>query len=331
MQSAQAALQNHTLPPPSKMTVAQWLEIWSQEYLRGLKPGTVSTYTLNIRNHILPAMGSVRLQELHPHTIQIFINELEGLSAGSVRLIYRVLHMALEKAMQLEYLSRNPSDHCVLPRAERPEIHPLSDREAAVLLQAVRDSEVEHLVSVALFTGMRLSELLGLTWDCVDFKQGTIFVCKQLALPIHREQGIFLTPKSGKSRVIVPASSVMTTLRKQQIRQAELRLKAGAAWQDPHDLVFTQANGAPFDQWRVRRLFHALLSQTDLQGVRFHDLRHTYAVNAIRAGDDIKTIQSNLGHASAAFTLDRYGHFTQRMQQDSAQRMETFIKDVLGL
>ena len=184
---------------------------------------------------------------------------------------------------------------------------------------------------MALFTGCRLSELLGLTWDCVDFQKGTILVCKQLARPVHRaESGLFISPKNGKSRTITPAPSVLKTLKEQRRRQAEMQIKAGPLWDNPHGLVFTNQIGGPLNQNPVEAQFSAAVKTAGLVGVRFHDLRHTYAVNAIRAGDDIKTIQGNLGHASAGFTLDRYGHFTERMKQDSAARMEGFIKAVFG-
>ena len=331
MQAAAVAVNTGTFLAPKKMTLRQWMEIWVEEYLGNLKPGTVDTYTTNMRNHILPAMGAIRLTELHPHMVQTFINSLDGLSTGSVRLIFKILHMALEKAVQLEYIPRNPSDNCVLPKVEQKDICPLDDEETAEVLAAVHGTEIEHLVSVALFTGLRLSELLGLTWDCVDTKNRSILVNKQLALPAHRQNGLFISPKSGKSRTIVPAGSVLVTLKKQQIRQAELRLKCGPTWADDQGLVFSMEDGQPMDQWRVRRIFRKLLDSRGMEHVRFHDLRHTYAVNAIRAGDDIKTVQSNLGHSSAAFTLDRYGHFTERMRYDSANRMEAFIKDVLQL
>ena len=110
-----------------------------------------------------------------------------------------------------------------------------------------------------------------------------------------------------------------------------MRLRAGPVWDNPHRLVFTSALGGPLEHWTAESGFKRLTGLAGLGGVRFHDTRHTYAVNAIRAGDDIKTIQGNLGHATAAFTLDRYGHFTERMKQDSAARMESFIKGVLGL
>ena len=330
LKAATMAVDEGTYTTPTKMTVGAWLDVWAADYLGGVKPATVQVYKNNIRLHIKPAMGAVGLSELRPHMVQKFVNGL-GLSPASVRLAYKVLHQALEKAVKLGYIPRNPAADCELPRMEQKEIHPLEDEQAAALLQADKGGRLELLVSVALFTGCRLSELLGLTWDCVDFQKGTILVCKQLARPVHRaESGLFISPKNGKNRTITPAPSVLKTLKEQRRRQAEMQIKAGPLWDNPHGLVFTNQIGGPLNQNPVEAQFSAAVKAAGLVGVRFHDLRHTYAVNAIRAGDDIKTIQGNLGHASAGFTLDRYGHFTERMKQDSAARMEGFIKAVFG-
>lgn len=329
LQAAAVAVTTGTYTEPSKLTVGQWLDIWSAEYLGNVKPNTVRIYKNNIKKHIKPYIGAIRLTDLHPHTVQTVINGLDELSAASIRLVYKVLHMALEKAVELEYLPRNPARRCVLPKLEQEEIHPLTDEQATALLKAARGGPMEYLLAVALFAGLRLSEILGLTWDVVENK--TITINKQLSRPDMRQAGIFITPKNGKSRIIAPAPSVLSILKAQKRRQLEMRLKAGPLWNNSENLVFTLEDGSPLDQWRVEKAFKNVLETAGLEGIRFHDLRHTYAVNAIRAGDDIKTIQGNLGHASAAFTLDRYGHFTERMKQDSAARMEGFIKDVLNL
>ena len=330
LKAATMAVDEGTYTAPAKMTVGAWLDVWAADYLGSVKPATVQVYKNNIRLHIKPAVGAVGLSELRPHMVQKFVNGL-GLAPASVRLAYKVLHQALEKAVKLGYIPRNPAADCALPRMEQKEIHPLEDEQAAALLQAVKGGRLELLVSVALFTGCRLSELLGLTWDCVDFQNGTVLIGKQLARPEHRaESGLFISPKNGKSRTITPAPSVLKNLKEQRRRQAEMQIKAGPLWDNPHGLVFTNQIGGPLNQNPVEAQFSAAVKAAGLVGVRFHDLRHTYAVNAIRAGDDIKTIQGNLGHASAGFTLDRYGHFTERMKQDSAARMEGFIKAVFG-
>ena len=331
MQAATAAVNKGTYTAPSKLTVGKWLDVWAKDYLGNVKPATAYIYKNNITNHIKPALGAVKLVELHPHTVQGFINGLDGLSPASVRLAYKVLHMALEKAVELDYLPKNPASKCELPRMEQKEIHPLDDDQAAALLKAAKGTYIEYLVTVALFTGLRLSELLGLTWDAVDFTKGTITVSKQLAMKKHKDGGLFVSPKNGKARTITPAASALAELKKQKAQQAKLQIKAGPLWDNPHRLVFTDEIGGPLYHTRTERSFSKILDAAGLSGVRFHDLRHTYAVNAIRAGDDIKTIQCNLGHATAAFTLDRYGHFTEQMKQDSAARMETFIKDSLKI
>lgn len=331
MQAAAVEVNTGTYIEPQKMTVGQWLDIWEAEYLGDRKPGTVRAYRSNIKHYLKPAFGAVKLHSLHPHTVQSFVNGLTHLSPASVSLAHKVLHVALEKAVQLSYIPRNPATNCILPKDEKKDIKPLDDAQAALLLAAAKGTDMEHIISLALFTGLRMSEIVGLTWNSVDMQKCAVTVDKQLVRPSYKVDKIFMSPKGGKSRTLTVAASVIATLKAQHYKQLEMRLKAGASWDNAHDLIFTQEDGKPYYQWKIAKNFQILLNDAGLQGVRFHDLRHTYAVNAIRAGDDIKTIQGNLGHTTAAFTLDRYGHFTERMKQDSAARMESFIKGVLHL
>ena len=331
MQEAAVAVDAGTYTSPVKMTVGQWLDIWSADYLGSVKTSTVNTYRDNIRLHIKPVIGSVRLQDLNAHTVQSLINGIDRAPA-TVRLVCGILSEALEKAVELDYIPRNPVKRCTLPRKEQKEIHPLDDGEVTALLNAAKGGELEYFITVALFTGMRMSELLGLTWDCVDYDSGTITVNKQLAPLAQRKSGeVFTTPKNHKPRSVAAAPSVLAALKVQRRKQLENQLLAGPLWDNAHNLIFTNETGGPIPQRSLERRFRAIADAAGLENMRLHDCRHTYAVNAIRAGDDIKAIQGNLGHATAAFTLDRYGHFTEAMQQASAARMESFIKSVLNL
>lgn len=325
LRTATQEVSTGTYTPPSRLTVGQWLDIWAADYIGHVKPSTAYIYRNNINRHIKPALGACPLQGLQPHTVQKFINGLE-LSPASVQLAYKVLYQAMKKAAELKYITENPAQSCALPRKEESEIHPLDDAQAAELLEQVRGTQLGALVQLALFTGVRLSEAIGLTWDCVDFKKHIILIDKQLARPEYRSGTPFMSTKNGKTRRISAAPFVFAVLQKQKARQAEAQLKAGPFWSNAYGLVFTNDTGAPLSHAAVDAAFSKAAP-----GVRFHDLRHTYAVNAIRAGDDIKTVQGNLGHATAAFTLDKYGHFTEQMKQASAARMESFIKDVLNL
>ena len=333
-----AAIDNGTYIAPRKMTVGQWLDIWTAEYLNHVRPRTVEAYQCQIKNHIRPALGAIRLEELNAHTVQSFYNGLgkpqgdkPGLSAKSIKNVHGILHKAIQQAVTVGYLKFNPADACTLPRVERKELKPLDEDATARFIEAVKGHRYETVFLVTLFTGMREGEVLGLTWDCVDFDRGTVTINKQLQKTTGGGSVYILSPtKNGRGRVIAPAPFVMGLLREQQRRQAEWKLKAGPAWEDS-GLVFTNEAGGHLSHHTVYHNFKMVVASIGMPEVRFHDLRHSFAVASIRSGDDIKTVQGNLGHATAAFTLDVYGHVTEQMKQASAQRMEGYIKRVLDL
>lgn len=254
-----------------------------------------------------------------------------ALSAKTIKNIHGVLHKALQQAVLLNYIRYNPTTACVLPKIVKKEIRPLTDQQTAQLLNLLKGSKYEIPLTVDLFTGLREGELLGLMWNCVDFEKGTLLINKQLRRS-QRKGGTyyFSPPKNNKGRTIAPAPYVMKLLQTQKAQQAEQRLLAGPMWEDS-GLVFTNEFGRYVSYRAIFDRFKRIVKRIGLPDARIHDLRHTYAVNCIRAGDDIKTVQSNLGHATAAFTLDVYGHFTDDMRSVSAQRMEGFITNVLNL
>ena len=334
-----AEIDAKTYVAPCKLSVAEWMAVWAQDYLVGIKASTAYLYKRTIDLYIVPHLGHIRLDALNAHTVQHFYNELAKpskpdaapLSAKSIKNIHGVLHKALQQAVLLNYIRYNPTTACVLPKIVKKEIHPLTDQQTAQLLNLLKGSKYEIPLTVDLFTGLREGELLGLIWDCVDFEKGTILVNKQLRRS-QRKGGTyyFSPPKNNKSRTITPAPYVMKLLQAQKVQQARQRLMAGPAWEDS-GLVFTNEFGRYISYRAIFDSFKRIVKRIGLSDARIHDLRHTYAVNCIRAGDDIKTVQSNLGHATAAFTLDVYGHFTDDMRSVSAQRMEGFIANVLNL
>ena len=325
-----AAIDAGTYKEPCKMTVGQWLDIWQQDYLGGVKPSTAFLYGEQIRLHIKPALGAIKLESLNTHSIQGFYNKLD-LSPKSVKNIHGIFHRALQQAVAIGYLRFNPSDACTLPRVEQAEIKPLDEPQIAAFLKAIEGHRHELLYKVALFTGLREGELLGLMWDCVDFERGNITVKRQLRREQKKGGQYYITtPKNGHTRTITPAPWVMQLLQLQRRKQAELRLQVGAAWENS-GMVFTNETGGYLSYRTVYDCFKRIMAQIGAPSTRFHDLRHTYAVASLRAGDDIKTVQGNLGHHTAAFTLDIYGHVTDQMKQDSATRMENYIQGIINL
>ena len=329
LKAAVAAIDAGTYKAPCKMTVAQWLDIWFAEYLNSVKPLTKHNYNKQVQKHFKPALGAVRLDALDTHTIQRFYNSLiaSGLSPKTVKNLHGILHCALQQAIACDYLSRNPADACKLPKVTKPEIKPLEPVEIARLLKEAEQDDYCNLFIVAMFTGMRQGELLGLAWECVDFKSGIITVKQQLQC---KDGNYFLeTPKSGKNRTILPAPIVMDALRNQLERQQKEQEQAGTMWDNQFNLVFTDALGKYLVRRTVVKHFKKISQRAGISDdARFHDLRHSFAVSSLYAGDDIKTVQANLGHATAQFTLDVYGHVTQKMRQDSANRMQKFYEQL---
>ena len=317
-----------------RLKTADWLNTWVEEYIGNVKPATRKSYQDHVRLNIIPYVGAVPLSKLTAAMIQQMYNELQtekGLSPKTIKNVHGVLHRALEQAQKMGYIRNNPLTAVTLPRIEKKQIKPLEDNELCAFLKEIRGDTYELVYFVTVFTGLRQGEVLGLTWDCVDFEKGTILVNKQLRRS-QRKGGTyyFSPPKNNKSRTITPAPYVMKLLQAQKVQQAEQRLMAGPAWEDS-GLVFTNEFGRYISYRAIFDSFKRIVKRIGLPDARIHDLRHTYAVNCIRAGDDIKTVQSNLGHATAAFTLDVYGHFTDDMRSVSAQRMEGFITNVLNL
>lgn len=325
-----------TYQAPVKQTLKEWLDIWRVDYLGDVKESTAYLYGRNIDQYIVPHLGAVKLEALTAPMVQKFYNALlnpdrEGvnpLSPKTVRNVHGVLHKALQQAVQVGYLRVNPADACKTPRGEKKEIQPLDDTQVAEFLKAIHDHPHEYLYQITLFTGLREGEILGLTWDCLDFEHGTLLVKQQL----RREQKkggqyYFSPPKNNKSRVLALAPSVLRLFKLQKIKQNGMRVEAGESWTE-NNLVFSNATGGFLSYRTVYDCFKRVMAKMGSPSTRFHDLRHSYAVAAIKSGDDIKTVQENLGHATAAFTLDVYGHVTAQMRRESASRMEQFIQSV---
>ena len=303
MQAAAVAVNDGDYFEPSKITVGQWLDTWSEEYLNSVKPRTVESYKANIKQHIKPAIGALRLSELTAVDVQRLYNNLTNKR------------------------SKKPLSAKSKKNVHKTEIKPLADDEMVAFLDAVKGCEYEIIYVVTLFTGMREGEVLGLTWDCIDFKGGTITIKQQLQ-KVRSSGGeyILTSTKNGKSRIVAPANYVMQLLTNQRKLQNSQRLKAGSAWSNPFNLVFTNALGRNLCAQTVYLHFKKLAAAAGVPSARFHDLRHSYAVAALRSGDDIKTVQENLGHHTAAFTLDTYAHVTEQMRRESAHRMDSFIE-----
>jgi integrase len=332
MRAALSAADAGTFVEPSKMTVEQWLFTWLEEYARpSVKPLTYSAYRTSINTHIIPGIGSVKLTALNPTQVQTFYNDLlrkKQLSPKTIKNTHGILHKALEQAQKLRYINANVTDMCTVPRVEKTEIKPLTEDEIAMFIECAREDEYADILIVALFTGMRRGELCGLSWDAIDLKRGTISVKQQLCASREDYSYYIASTKSDRIRTLKAPKFVIDIFSRIKKEQASRRLKCGFLWQDKNNLVFTSPTGKHIVPVTLYAHFKRIAEKIGREDARLHDLRHTYAVTALQEGDDVKTVQQNLGHATASFTLDVYGHVSERMKQESADRMERFYNKV---
>lgn len=332
LQAVQVDMERGTFTEPSKITCGAWLDIWVSDYCKHLKPRTRELYEGHISHRLKPALGATKLQKLRPTQIQAFYNGLmcggDALSPKTIKNLHGLLHKAMQQAVEVGYLCSNPTQGCKLPRIEKKQMQVLDDTQITAFLAAIEGHQFERVYIIDLFTGMRQGEILGLTWDCIDFENGTVYIYRQW----QKVDGVFqFAPlKNDKPRTITPAGSVMHLLQHQKHQQTEWQLRAGPAWNNPDKLVFTNELGRFINRDTVYGNLKRIMSAIDMPSMRFHDLRHSYAVASLRAGDDIKVLQENMGHHSVAFSLDQYGHVTEQMKKESAAKMDAFIKTVKG-
>lgn len=339
-----AEIDEGTYLEPSMMPLEVWVKRWLEEYTFDKKYSTIKNYKTIFNSQIIPRLGKLQLRELDRMRIQRFYNELysprdgsKGISAKTIRNVHGLLNKIMGQAVMDNLIRMNPCSGAVLPRKEKTIIKPLTDEQLKdLLLAADDDPDYGNLIKLVALTGLRESEALGLTWDCVNFKRGTILIEKQLLKRPLKDGGIcFSSPKNSRPRSIMPAPYVMEILEDQKKMQERYKRIAGSCWEDWKDesrpkcrLVFTTITGSYISPGTMRVHFKKIAEQIGCPEARVHDLRHTYAMVSLENGDDIKTVQGNLGHATAAFTLDVYGHVSDRMKKESSSRMEEFIRSL---
>jgi integrase len=312
--------------PVGKITVAEYLDRWMVDYVEpSLAPKTQSAYRDVIRNHFVPALGSLDLVALRPSHIQALYTRLLGrLSARSVLRYHQVLHAALRQAVRWQLLTRNPADAVEPPRPGRREIRALTPDQARAVMAAADPTPLGAFVRLALLTGMRRGELLGLRW--ADIEGDSIHI-QQTAQRIAGQGIVFRQPKTRLSRRSIALSSdAVAVLRQHRLRQAEARFLAGPAYQD-RDLVFATGLGTPLEPGNVLRTWRRVVATAELPGLRIHDLRHGHATLMLGQGVHPKIVSERLGHASINITLDTYSHVLPGLQAAAAEALDSILAE----
>jgi integrase len=313
---------------PASLPLDSYLDKWLESVARPrVRERTFEGYEWMLAHYIRPRLGAKRLCDVQPLDVQNLYNELRerGISAKTIRNVHQVLSSALTQAVRWKMLVQNPCALCELPRREKKEMQSLSAEQVIGFLDVSRDDKWFVAFLIAVETGARPEEYLGLRWSDVDFENRV--VCVRRALVWRKGGGfIFTEPKTSRSRRSIPLStSAIDELKKHRRRQGERRLKLGEQYEN-HDLVFATETGTPL-LWRnlTRRHFKPLLRKAGLPEIRLYDLRHTTATLLLQAGENPKIVSERLGHASIALTLDTYSHVLPTMQRGATEKLERMI------
>ncbi len=311
------------LPVPyARLKLAEYLDRWLKDVAtQRVRPKTLKRYRLDIAR-IKKGLGSLRMAELTPAKVQTFIASLSdaGLSPASVKHCRAVLRTALAQAEKEGVVGRNVAKLVTLPRDMHKPVTVISPEIARAILDAHKGDEFEPLVRLALATGLRQGELLGLKWEHVDLDAATLRVVHQL----QRIDGAYVLtpPKSERSRRPLSLGSIaMEALRAQKLKQTERRLLLGPAWKDT-GLVFTTADGGELAGSTVTHHFQATLRKAGITGVRFHDLRHGAATLLLLQGADVRRVQAQLGHSTIVLTASTYAHVLPALLKDNADLLD---------
>ena len=340
-------LQEGSYVEPAKLTVAELLDKWLADAANAVRPKTHERYAEIVATHLKPALGQHALARLQPIHIQEAWSQAQaagrrdgkgGLSAQTVKHHHRVLSQALKWAVRLRLLAQNPVEHVDAPRPRRREMQILSPAEVAQVLAAVDGTWLHMPILLAVTTGMRRGEILGLRWRDVDLDAGALSVRQMLeqtrgdaAGDDGRRPSVlrFQEPKTARSRrrLDLPAMTV-DALRGHKARQAE-RLLALGHRQTGDDLVIARQDGEPLHPDTLTKEFAGVVAGLDVPRVRFHDLRHTHLSHLLLNGVHPKVASERAGHASVTITLDTYSHVLPGMQADAAKSIDALLRTAI--
>lgn len=329
-----AIMTNTFIDKYNNPTLDVWLDVWLNQYKKNnLKQTTFDQYECLIRVHLKPNLGQIRLIDLKPEHLQKLYNKLfeDGLSARTIKLINTILHAALKKALKSGMIYRNVCEAVELPKGAKREQRVLTYEEQQLLLDELKKDRWGNAYIFALFTGLRRGEVLALTWDDVDIKNGLVSVSKTLnRVKTHSDKGqkthlVVSEPKTENSRRVIPVVDSIIKLLKEQKKLVENEMdNAGKLYED-NNLVFPTESGTYIDPGNYNRKFYKIIKACGLPKANPHSLRHSFATRALEAGIDLRTTQELLGHSSIDITANLYTHVLAQHSKNQIQKLNEYL------
>jgi len=333
MTTALSELNHGSFVEPSKITVNEWLDFWLANYkAQAVKPTTLTIYTSRADNHIRPAIGSLRLQDLRTETIQAMINELtKRFAPETVKGVSITLHAALEQARKNNLTSANCASGIVLPKASKTRVLAFTLEEQRRFAEVAKSAYMGNMFLLGLGTGLRIGELIALTWKDIDLENSILRVNQTLNIvKVHESGGqkwikTFGTPKTASSVRSIPLLPYISDLLK-SIKGYQENAKRNKTYDD-NNLVFATKCGKPLDPRNMQRAFHSVCARAGISGFHIHSLRHTFATRGLEQGIELRVLQDLLGHSTIKITADLYTHVLPDLKKGSIMKLKDTITD----
>lgn len=315
----------------TNITLEEFLDDWLVSIRSSRSKGTLALYRRTVIKEILPKLGDIKITDIKPDLVQRFYDFKikNGQSEHAVYSTHKVLRVALQHAVRLGMIPRNPCKPTVPPRPQQTEMTIYDEDQILRLLETAKsiDDQYYSLYYLAIHTGMRSSELVGLKWDDLDWELKTLQVQRQVFRP--KGGGFEFTSLKSKSghRTIILGDQMLQVLRNHHEHVRHLQKKAGDEWSDLN-MMFPSRVGTPILGPNLRRGFRKLLRKSGLPKIRFHDLRHTAASLMLNYGIPVLIVSRRLGHSKPSITLDVYGHLIPSKQEEAAQLMDDLLAPI---
>ncbi|MFD0048902.1 tyrosine-type recombinase/integrase [Actinomycetes bacterium NPDC127524] len=309
---------------PSNITLEDHLTEWFKIKRNMINIQTAEVYKGYIKNRIVPILGNTQLSKLTPVLLQSYINDLveDGLASGTIKKLNNILKSALDHAVNMELLPSNPIVKVQLPKITKKEMKVWQIEEMNQFLQVAIKHRFYPAFHLALTTGMRRGEILGLRWKDVDLEKGILYVHQTLS----GDGKYFLNGAKTEAgvRSIKLANESILMLKKQKRLLAKEKFACGRAYSD-YDLVVCTSIGTPVNPNNLKKTYHKLIKEAAVPLIRFHDLRHTHATLLLSQGVHAKVISERLGHSNIKTTMDIYSHILPNMQEDAANKIDILL------
>lgn len=324
---------------PQKVFLFEYLDQWLEERKDNLSPTTYSGYEVNIRCHINPYIGGIRLQDLKPaHIRKLYsalkrdrevkvegeIRKFKKLSGTSIRYVHRVLSKALEDAYQEETIPRNPAKLVTPPSKSNFEAKFLTIEQVRTMLEKFKDDDMYMPVFLTVLLGLRRGEVLGLQWGDIDLEQKVIHIRHNYIMHGGKPELRRKTKTDKSQRSIVITDKVVKELKEHRLQQKKLQLELGQFYHKS-EFVCTWKDGKPFNPSHASRSFSLRMKRYGLPPIRFHDLRHSNAALMIAQNAPLKGASDRLGHSTIQITNDLYGHVERSVQEQIARQIDMAI------